>query len=363
MKQKIIIFFFSCFLNCVYAQVPKKTNTIQKKEPNTRIKDSRSNQSNKSTSNKNIKNLDAKIEDYLIVSHKRDSVAVDTTLTFKKEYKFNYLRKDNFELMPFSNVGQTYNALGYSFQNNNLMPEFGARARHFNYMEIEDINYYHVPTPLTELYFKTAFEQGQQLDAFFTVNTSPQFNFSVAYKGLRSLGKYQHILTSTGNFRFTSSYKTKNNRYVANAHITMQDLFNEENGGIKDDNVIYFESGHPEFKDRGVLEVNFEDADNILKGKRFHLDHFFNIKQPKDSLSINTLSVGHVVSFEDKYYQFNQDVANNYFGDAIKTNNLSKRVTLENLYNKLYLNYMNKNIGELQFNVSHNNYNYGYNKV
>src|SRR5690606_15563830 len=102
---------------------------------------------------------------------------------------------------------------------NNLMPLFGARARHFNYMEIGDINYYHVPTPLTELYYKTAFEQGQQLDAFFTVNTSKQFNFSLAYKGLRSLGKYQHILTSTGNFRFTTSYKTKNNRYFARAHI------------------------------------------------------------------------------------------------------------------------------------------------
>ena len=62
-------------------------------------------------------------------------------------------------------------------------------AKHFNYMEVDDINYYDVPTPMTELMYKTAFEQGHVLDAFFTVNTSRQFNFSVAYKGMRSLRK------------------------------------------------------------------------------------------------------------------------------------------------------------------------------
>ncbi|WP_338733023.1 putative porin [Mangrovimonas cancribranchiae] len=318
--------------------------------------------STKSTSNENIKNEDAKIEDYLIISKERDTTIVDTTLTILKEYKFNYLRKDNYGLLPFSNVGQSYNTLVYHFNDTNLMPLFGARARHFNYMEIDDINYYRVPTPLTELYFKTAFEQGQQLDAFFTVNTSEQLNMSIAYKGVRSLGKYQNILTSTGNFRFTTSYNTKNNRYVANAHIVMQDLLNNENGGITDSNVPYFESGDPEFKDRAVLEVNFEDAENILKGKRFHLDHSFKLIQ-KDSTSSNQLALGHIISFEDKYYEYNQTRQNDYFGEAFQGTNLRDRVTLENFYNQVYAKYENKTLGEATFNVAHNNYNYGYDKV
>jgi hypothetical protein len=49
---------------------------------------------------------------------------------------------------------------------------------------------------------------------------------------MRSLGKYQHILSSTGNFRFTSSYHTKNKRYHLRAHLVNQDLLNQENGGI-----------------------------------------------------------------------------------------------------------------------------------
>jgi hypothetical protein len=88
-------------------------------------------------------------------------------------------------------VGQTYNKLAYTFKKDNIVPDLGARARHFNFMEVEDIFYYEVPTPLTEFYFKTVPEQGQTLDAFFTINTSERLNFSIAYKGLRSLGKYQ----------------------------------------------------------------------------------------------------------------------------------------------------------------------------
>ena len=163
----------------------------------------------KSSTNKNIKNNDAKISDYKIISIENDTTIVDTSLTINKDYKFNYLRKDYFDLLPFSNIGQTYNTLSYDFNDESLMPSFGARALHFNYKEISDVNYYYVATPFTELMFKTAFEQGQLLESLFTVNTSKQFNFSIGYKGLRSLGKYQHILTSTGNFILVRIIKPK----------------------------------------------------------------------------------------------------------------------------------------------------------
>ncbi len=195
----VLVFFLILQCSQLFAQdKPKKSNRLGRELGLVQPKDSLA------------KEKLPKVTDYLIISHVNDTTYVDTTLSIKKEYKFNYLRKDNFGLMPFSNMGQTYNSLTYNFQNTSLMPGFGAQAKHFFYMEVEDINYYRVPTPFTELFFKTAFEQGQQTDAFFTVNTSPQFNFSIAYKGLRSLGKYQHILTSSGNFRFTSNYKSKN---------------------------------------------------------------------------------------------------------------------------------------------------------
>ena len=310
-----------------------------------------------------LKNEKAKIEDYKIISRKNDTTYVDTTLTIFKDYKYNYLREEDFDVIPFSNLGQTYNSLSYDFSSNNLMPSFGARARHFNYMEIDDISYYYMPTPFTELMFKTAFEQGQLLDAFFTVNTSKQFNFSIAYKGMRSLGKYQHILTSTGNFRFTTNYKTKNNKYNARAHIVAQDLFNEENGGIEDGDIINFESGNPEFIDRSVFDPVFENAENILEGTRLYLEHSYNLIQQKDSLTTNTLSVGNIVSFEDKYYQFDQSTQNDFFGDAFVNSSLKDKVTLENFSFQANAKYYNEELGQLKFNVDYNNFNYGYDAI
>lgn len=308
-----------------------------------------------------LQNKKAVIKDYLIINKNNDTTYVDTTLTIQKEYKFNYLRRDNFGLMPFSNVGQTYNSLSADFSEHSTLPLFGARARHFNYMEEDDIYYYRVPTPLTELFWKTAFEQGQILDAFFSVNTSPNLNLSIAYKGLRSLGNYQHILTSTGNLRFTTNYTTKNRQYKMRAHMVFQDLMNEENGGLRQDELENFTSGDPDFLDRSVFDPNFENAQNILRGKRFYLEQSFEITKATDS--INHLTVGNITSFEDKYYQFDQDNRSDIFGDAFRSSQLSDRATLEYFRAMGYVQYENKILGRARFAVSFNSTNYGYDNI
>lgn len=311
---------------------------------------------------KGFKDL-ATIDMYLQYNTEEDTSIVDTTLTIKKDYKFNYLQKDNFGLMPFANIGQTYNSLTINSADNETNPLFGARARHFNYFEDEDIKYYEVPTPWTRLTYKTAFEQGQMLDAFFAVNLSKQLNFSIAYKGLRSLGNYQNALTSTGNFRFNTNYKTKNKRYKANGHIVMQDLLNQENGGIKDEDIENFTSGDEEFLDRSVFDMNFENAENILEGKRFFLNHSYDIISKKDSISNNRLTIVNQVSFEDKYFQFYQNSpSRTYFGDAF-TGRINDKVTLEDFKTKVYVEYINNILGEIGFGINYTDVNYGYNSV
>jgi hypothetical protein len=305
----------------------------------------------------------ASIDMYLLLSNKNDSVAVDTTISIKKDYKFNYLQKDNFGLMPFANIGQTYNTLSFNAVDNKIAPLFGARARHFNYLEDDKIKYYEVPTPWTRLTYKTAFEQGQMLDAFFSVNLSKQFNFSIAYKGLRSLGNYQNALTSSGNFRFTSNYKTKNNRYNSRIHVVMQDALNQENGGLKNEDILSFETGAEEFLDRSVFDPNLENAENILRGKLFYINHSYDIVKKKDSLTENNLSVVNSISFEDKYFQFYQTTpVTTYFGDNF-TADINDKVKLENFKASLGLNYSNNILGEVMFAINYTNVNYGYDSV
>lgn len=304
----------------------------------------------------------AAITSYKIISLEKDTTIVDTSLTIKSLYKYNYLKRDIFGLMPFPNEGQTYNMLNFGLNHFSALPNFGHKAKHSGYIQAHEINYYNVATPLTELYFKTVMEQGQNVDAFVTLNTSPQFNFSIAFKGLRSLGKYINQLSSTGNFRFTASYNTINKRYLANFHFTGQDLSNGENGGIT--TPTDFEGENTAYKNRARLQVYSSNAKSFLKGKRFFLDHLFRVNKNDAE---NNLSVTHQLQYEHKFFEYDQPTITSTIG----TNTTIKRfgeassavkdqTTYDYFYNKGGILYENKTLGKLQFYIENliNTYTY-----
>lgn len=300
------------------------------------------------------------IDDYKIISIKRDTTTVDTSLTIAKDYKFNYLRRDRYGLLPFANSGQTYNTLIHNFDHQGTTPQSVAQARHFNYMGVDEITYFYLPTPVTELYYRSAFEQGQQLDASFTMNTSKRINFSVGYKGIRSLGKYQHALTSTGNFRAALSYHTKNKRYNVKAHWVAQDLLNQENGGLQQQAIDQFTSNDDEFNERAQLVVNFQDAENILDGTRVYVNHHVNLLAKKDSIRDYSLRVGHILNSENKFYQYTQAAANSIFGEAFEQGAFRDRTDQEETYNELFVTYEDNKLGALTFQANALYYDYGY---
>lgn len=312
----------------------------------------------------------ATIDQYKIITLQNDTTFVDTSLTIQREYKFNYLRKDNFGLLPFANEGQTYNTLQYSLKQNSAYPSFGFSGKHFNYLEVEDIKYYNVSTPMTELYFKTVMEQGQMIDAFITINTSERLNFAIGYRGLRSLGKYVNQLSSNGNFKFSSSYNTLTSRYAVKAHFTGQDLTNGENGGIA--NIEDFEGEDEDFNDRPRLDVYALDAKSILKGNRFFVDHFFRINSEK---AANNLYVNHQFNYETKFYEYVQpailtnidDIMGvrriSRFGPSYNTSRINDKTRYNRMYNKIGASYENTTLGQFQFFVEDFRYNYFYNRT
>jgi hypothetical protein len=307
----------------------------------------------------------APITSYKIISIQRDTIILDTTLSIKKEYDYNYLRRDIFGLMPFPNEGQTYTTLNFGLNKFNSFPEFGFKGKQFAYQEVDDIKYYSVATPLTELYFKTVMEQGQNVDALITLNTAKNFNFSIAFKGLRSLGKYINQLSSTGNFRFTSSYFTLDRRYAINFHYTGQDILNGENGGLTiPEN---FEDEDPAYKNRPRLQVYLTDAKSFLKGKRFFFNHDFRINK-KDAA--NNLYITHQFNFEHKFFEYNQATLDSYigtstasfqrFGTSSLPSKINDQTIYDRLYNKVGAVYENKTLGKFQFFIENFNYKYFY---
>lgn len=308
----------------------------------------------------------ATIDLYRIITLEKDTTYIDTSLTIQKEYSHNYLRRDTFGLLPFANDGQTYNTLNYSFNSISPLPEFGFKAKHFNFLEANQIRYASVATPVSELYFKSTQQKGQSVDSYITINTAPNLNFSLAYRGLRSVGKYINQLASTGNFRFTVSYNTLNKKYFLNAHFTQQDILNEENGGITTPED--FESANPDYKNRQRLEVYFTDAKSFLKGKRIFIDHsyLFNRKQGANNLYLNNQ-----FNYENKFFEYNQltvssnanGVIEDRFGESFRSIEINDQTRYNKMYNKVGLAYENSTIGKFNFFVDDFRSNYYYNQI
>ena len=326
----------------------------------------------KETEKKSKKKGTLLIENYKFFLYKKTEKYVDTSLTIYKDYKFNFLRKDNFELLSFANVGQTYNKLGHNFNERFKLPQVGARGKHFTYFEKEDIQYFNVPTPFTELFAKSTFEQGQILDALVSLNLTPEYNFMVAHKGYKSLGKYQSARARGNQFRFSSNYKSKNNSTIWRMHFTSQNIFNKENGGLDSDSIYFFEQatdyfviddyGEPIINEDGSNEMIYYDgyldrsrlgtmifAENSLYSKRFYSDFKKNVFLNKNKESL--LAIGYEFTHEYKKIEYIDNHTGRLFGETNEST-IKDKSRMYFQENKVYLeSYLNK-LGELYLSLS-----------
>ena len=325
--------------------------------------------------------VEVSVSDYKIMSLDGTEKSVDTTLSIENEYSFNFLRKDYFEYLPLPNMGEGFNKMGYNFHDEPLTPQMGARVKHFGYFEKEDVFYYEVPSPYSELFFKSTFQQGQNLDATLAVNTSPKFNVAVSFKGFRSLGDYNSSLSRSRQFRMSAQYQTYNQRYRLRLHQTTQSLENEVNGGLVNDAVYFFEnapnyvradqSGVPILDDNGEEQFDFYDgflkrsllstqirARNDLSGKRYFMDHRYQMFPIAKDTTAYKMEVGYQLSYETKKYSYVNDRPNSYFFETYDTSSVQDSTNYSTLENKLYARYEDRLLGELQLDLFHYNWNY-----
>lgn len=303
--------------------------------------------------------------DYKIISFKKDTTFIDTTLNITKEYRFNFLRKDLFGLLAFQNQGQTFNSLTHDFKTISTFPLMGIRAKQFNYLTKEDVTYFEVPTPTSEILYRTGLEQGQVLEALFTLNFSRRLNVGIQYKGLRSLGKYRNSLASQGNFRTVFSYNTKNERYFIRGHIAKQDLLNQENGGLTPTSMSDFINNDPNFKQRSRLDVHLEDTETNFEGTRYYLEHDYKLFSNKNSRNLkdfSNLKLGHSFTYESQFYEFNQTTINSsFFGPTGTAGNIHDLVENMLADNQFFLEFNSKYIlGTFKVAANYMNYDYGY---
>ncbi len=303
--------------------------------------------------------------DYKIISYSKDTTVVDTTLSLKKERLFNHLRKDKFELQSFHNLGTAYNHLGYDFSKVSLLPKMGIRAKHIDFLERENISYFRVPTPTSELFFRTGIQQGQVLNSVLTTNISPELNLSIAYKGLRSLGDYRNTLASHQNFRTTASFTSKNKKYQARTHFAAHNLLNQENGGLTPASFDLFVTDNSEFYDRERLEVNYTNAESQLIGKRYYFEHSYDLWQHQDTVKLrkSDLKIGHEFTYSKKHYNFTQSQASEFIGVAYQ-NTIADSTYHKTMDNTLFAKFKSPYIlGSIGFKTTLSQHNYGYSNI
>lgn len=290
-----------------------------------------------------------------------DTILLDTTLNINKFYEFNFRRKDNFELIKPNNVGQSYNNLSYVIDESNY-PIIGYSANKTQLQTSDDIYFYDVAYPMTELLFKTVFSQGQLTDVLFTTNVNRKLNFSLGFKALRSLGKYQNSLSGSKNFTFTYNYNSK--KFSSKSFYLSQKLEKHESGGLSLISINDFESKDPVFNERSKLNVKFEDAVNVYFQRDFYSHNKFKISDNKKNLSLN-----HTLHYVTVNNSYNQSLINNYYGGLIGgITTVDDKFKFRSINNKISFDISNiifdfAEIGFINFNYEYFNLNSGNEKI
>ena len=291
---------------------------------------------------------------YKIYDFEGNYTNVDTTISVKKDYKMNFLRKDYFNIITSSNMGHFYNKLSRNLINESVYQKIGFNAKQEIYTNYNDIKYFNVPTPLSEMFFKTTFDQGQLLNSLITVNPSPNFNYAFGYTGMRSLGKYIHSRSNNTNFRASFLIKSKSENYNAKIHLNNQRISNQENGGITPTSKKAFIDGDPDFIDRSLIENRFKNAESFMIGKRSYINHFFYFGTNNDQ----NFLVGQELFYETKSFNFVQVSSNKFFGDVFSDGPINDLFKLSNFNNRFYFKNLNTSFGSLSGSIDYKSFKY-----
>mgnify|MGYP001353413261 FL=1 len=290
-----------------------------------------------------------------------DTILLDTTLNINKFYEFNFRRKDNFELIKPNNVGQSYNNLSYVLNESNY-PIIGYNANKTQLQSSDDIYFYDVAYPMTELLFKSVFSQGQLTDVLFTTNVNRKLNFSLGFKALRSLGKYQNSLSGSKSFTFTYNYNSK--KFSSKLFYLSQKLEKHESGGLSLTSISDFESQDPVFNERSKLNVKFEDAVNVYFQRDFYSHNIFKLSDNKKNFSLN-----HTLHYVTVNNSYNQSLINNYYGGLIGgITTVDDKFKFRSINNKISFDISNfifdfAEIGLINFNYEYFNLNSSNEKI
>jgi len=324
-----------CLLLLIAALTQTAAQINTEPEDREAIQDSLQNFSAREPANDSLKVHRPVITDYVYWRENDFApTVIDTTLTIQRFYLQNYTQNDVFGKMYFSNYGQTFNPL--EFQPNKFRLHLLPTGKSFNYLFPEDIKYYDVKTPMTELLFENGLKEGQYLSTTFAHNLSARLNYSVRYRGLRSVGRYKNNLAANNAFVSTLNYHSQNERFKLWTHFASQNIDNQENAGISDLNEFVYDDSL-RTTNRQNIAVNLENAYTEFDSRRIHIGGsygFFGLAK-SDSTQLNApLVFKNIFTYEKQKYFYREKQNETYYQssvfDDVSRRNLKSFETLQN---------------------------------
>ncbi len=192
---------------------------------------------------------------------------------------------------------------------------------------LENTRFFKTTKPFTQLGYQLASGKEQMIKISHTQNPRPNLNFGFEYRLINAPGFFVTQNTNLNNYRLFSNYQGKRKRYAAYFTLVGNTVKNSENGGIKNDSLLY----DKDFSRRFTIPVNlggdvdkqvnpfksFVSTGNIYKEFTFFLRQSYDIGK-KDSVAVNDstteylfypkLRFQHTFTYNTYSYQF-KDVA------------------------------------------------------
>src|SRR5690625_4265398 len=187
---------------------------------------------------------------------------------------------------------------------------------------------------MTEFVFENGVREGQYLSTTFAHNLSPQFNYSVRYRGLRSVGFYQNNLAANNAFIATINHQSKNERFKLWSHFASQAIDNDENAGIRDLNEFVHDDSL-RTTNRQNIAINLNSAYTEFDSRRFHIGaQYVLLRMNNDSTSTvkSPLTFKNIFSYDKHIYFFREHIKQNMlYSDVMFVIFRSMITTYENL--------------------------------
>ncbi len=154
---------------------------------------------------------------------------------------------------------------------------------------VESMPFYNTKRPFTQLGYSWAGQkiyQEETLVAIHAQNISPQTGFNIDYRSLGTKGIY--LWQGTRNKTFSAGVNHTGKRWTVHAGYIHNRVYNQENGGITDDDIILVRLN--DFEQMRTIPMRMSSPTNAVKSNTFFLEQSLGV--PLIRLTENDFTIG-----------------------------------------------------------------------